>query len=985
MKKILAMLAILTLGVCAAAGAAEEEGPKPLVLLDEADSIAKWSGIEAVSNPVKTGKVSGRFTGPERGTQGRLTAPPGDWSAYNVLAMEMHSAVANDAAIILTLTSKNENDAGDYFIHTLKVDWKGWKTVRIPFSSFGSARSPKGWNSIDAINFNFRGWNHEPKADTRLAVDNMRLEHSKDIAMKPKKIAREPEKKVSLTPYRGALRYVGFPWEEVKKRAEEKKEAGVRLSQLVKRADTIVDKPIRVRHYKLEDVPESQRDGRYKNAGKNGEVFVLAMYDCGTANHLKNDLVAAAIAARLTGEKKYLDYCIEQLREAATWVPFQRPGWTAYNPDRVLPEGGDGNWLATGNAINGVVETLDILGDRLPEDLRAKLRENLQREIDSIVDDWETKRPWFVKADFPATNQWVLPLSGMVYACLYLGDAKNLDAYNMGISNLARTAVSMGEDGSWREGLSYGSFSAEHVFWAAWAARRQGDDRLADFPFVQNYHSWMTHMLMPGRYAVNAFDCGLSTMSSRPDESLMLNVMLTESPEGFWAIQTLFDRLPATRLGLLFDYYVGDREKSDAVPIPWAYFPSQEVMTWRDSWNNRNAMGVWMRGGSTRDMHSHRDNGHISVYNGLNPVLIECGTCSYSDPDLNPKYAEAAGHNILQVGEFKPRSAGRPAPITVGTLNETGGEVTVDPTLAFPVAKSWIRKVRWHRDGWVRIADDANLLEEQAAGTEFFRFHTGTTLPLDISGSGKEWTAKWAGATIALKASRPVQVDQIEWPDRSGLGVHRCIRILVAETSSDLALNTEVRFQRKDNALRKLPTYEEYLAEVKKQAPQAGPVEVFKRVEAEDMTGDDPRFTITDKKVNAKVCFLNWDYVGQKVETEFDAPQDGFYQIMTRHCTGAAHGTPIRSLRIDGEIPFKEASEMVFPFTGGFSNRTDDWKYRVLDEEQVPGGFQIFLKKGKNKIGMVCEDGGGLNLDYIVVFKPGMKRETVIEKAQAME
>ena len=969
---------------CAMANAAD--AAKPLVLLDEADTIAKWKGMEAVAEPVQSGKVAGLYEGAARGATAELADPPngGDWSAYNVLKMDVFSGKANGSRVIITMTSPGENGVGDYYIITINVDWEGWKSFQFPLDRVGKGRSPKGWDSITRVTFHTRGWNAKPKEDTKLVFDAVRLEH---VEMpKPTKAAtRRKEPNLELAKWNGALKYVGFPWEKVFAQAAKDKESAARLRRVIQKADTVVSKPIRVRHYKLDDVPENQRDGRYKRAGKNAEVFVLAMYDCGTANHLMKNLVPVAIAYRETGEKKYLDYCMKQLRETATWVPFQRPGWTAYNPDRVLPEGGDGNWLATGNAINGVVETLNILGDSVPADLRARYREVLQGEADSIADDWVSKRPWFVKSDFPATNQWVLPSAGLVYACLYLGDEKNRDAYDMGIKNLARTALSQGDDGSWREGLSYGSFSAEHVFWAAWAARRAGDERLANYPFVKSYHNWITHMLMPGRYAVNAFDCGMSTMSNSPDESLMLDVMLTKAPAGFWSIQNLFNRLPATRLGLLFDYYVGNAAKSETVPPTYAFFPSQQVLTWRDSWNNRSAMGVWMRGGSSRDMHSHRDNGHVSLYNGVTAILIECGTCSYSDPDLNPKYANAAGHNILQIGEVSPRGRRAEVPITVGTLNDTGGEVSIDGTGMSTEAKSWIRKLSWSREGWLRVSDSVKLLQSQKPGTEFFRFHTAATLPLEISGSGAKWTAKWAAATITFETDRPVKVDQVKWPDKSGFGMHQCIRIMPTEAADALNLKTKVTFDRKKNALKKLPKYAAYLEKVKKEAGDVKPAKAFQRIEAEDMTGGDPRFTITDKKVNAKVCFLNWDYVGQRILTEFDAPADGFYQVMTRDCTGAVHGVPIRSLRIDGESPFEEAREIVFQSTGGFSNTTDDWEYRVLGEKQVKGGFRIYLPKGKHEIAMVCEDGGGLNLDYVVIYGAGMAKEKAIKKAQAME
>ncbi|MBT3290961.1 MAG: hypothetical protein HN380_26690, partial [Victivallales bacterium] len=754
--------ALLVLGHVALAA------PVPLVLLDEAESIADWRGLKAVAEPARAGKVVARWDGAGTGATATMEPAPADWSKHNLLCVDLHAAGAKGATFILNAVSDPEaGKRANYFIYQLTVDWDGWREVRIPFSRFGRARQPEGWQAIDSFTFHSRGWGIEPKKGAVLHMDNMRLEFSEKVAKRAvAPPTRHPHPK--LTPWAGELRFPEFPWNEVFAFAEEDEKAKRALADIVKRAESYSKLPVATRKFKLEDIPEKQRDGRYKYAGGNSEVFALAMHDCTNGGMLIRHMVPLALAARLTEKPEYVAWVNRQLAEVATWSPLQRPGWTQYNPNATLAPGGDGNWLATGYSMKAIVHTLLLMGDRVPAELQATFRALLQKEIDSIRDDWTSRRPWFVRSDYPATNQWVLPNMALVYACLYLGDERNRAAYEAGVHNLARTCLAQGEDGSWSEGLGYGTMSAEYLFWAAWALHRNGDDRLLDYGFARNFNDWLIHMAMPGGYCVNAFDCGRYQMGSRPHDSFLLSALLVGRPDAYWAGENLFRQVPSSFSGLLFRYFSSAREKVVAEPKTFAFFPHQQVLTWRSNWNRNYGMGLWIRGGSLRDSHCHRDNGHLSVYNGTTPVLIEAGTPSYADRDLPVKYSPAAGHNMLQPAAAKEsNNRGRHTPLTVKRLDEVGGEVSIDGTNALPGVDEWIRTITWERAGRVALDDSVTLDHEVAAGSELFRFHTGSPKPVAITGAGREWTVRWGGATLALVGDRELQVDQTPWPDRS--------------------------------------------------------------------------------------------------------------------------------------------------------------------------------------------------------------------------
>lgn len=951
--------------------------PAPIVLLDEADTIGKWSGVEVATEPVQSGRASARWSGAGRGGVAKLDPAPSDWSRHNVLMFDLHSNTADERQTIIVAVSTEDADAWSYYMYRLKIDWAGWRMVRIPFVKFRIARSPKGWHAIDSLCFYSRGWNIEPLKGSVIQLDNMRLEYSDKLARRqvPK---RRKTPRPKLEPWQGKLAFPPFRWDDVFAFAERDKEAGTLLRHMVELAAKRHKRPMVTREFRLADIPERERDGRYKYAGDNAEVFAIAMHDCRNGALLNSYMAPMALAARHAGKPEYLAWVVRQLREVATWSPLQRPGWTQYNPKAKMPPGGDGNWLATGYSMRAIVHTLTLVGDRLPDDLRGQLRELLQKEIDSIQDDWRSKRPWFVRSDYPATNQWVLPNAAMIYACLYLGDERNRAAYEMGVHNLARTCLAQGADGSWSEGLGYGMMSAEYLFWAAWALERNGDHRLIEYGFPSHFADWIIHMILPGRFCVNAFDCGMYRFGGRPHNSFMLSALLVDKPEAYWAGEHLFDRVPSSLAGLLFRYYSAKREGELTEPKLHAFFPHQQVLTWRSGWGEKEAMGLWIRGGSVRDSHSHRDNGHISVYNGREPVLIEAGTCSYADRDLPIKYSPAAGHSIFQVDEVTPSGRGCHAPLTIERMDERGGKATIDGTNAFNTTAEWIRTVEWRATGAVTLTDRVELMGDTDADTEYFRFHTASAKPLAMSGAGKKWAASWGAAAMTFVADRDIAMDQVNWPDRSGIGGHACMRIRPAAAGHKLQLTTALRFAR----CKPKDAHSPGRAEYERAHASAAPGRDMHVLQAEDMTGGDKRFTLSDKKVGAKRCIYNWNDVGQTLTAEIDVKSAGWYRVLIKCCTGANQGIPVRSIAIDGKVPFKAAAAMVFPDTGGWSNATDNWELRVLGQDASPPCFRFFLASGKRRLALTNEDGGGLNVDYIVVYPADMGKDDVVKPVE---
>lgn len=86
----------------------------------------------------------------------------------------------------------------------------------------------------------------------------------------------------------------------------------------------------------------------------------------------------------------------------------------------------------------------------------------------------------------------------------------------------------------------------------------------------------------------------------------------------------------------------------------------------------------------------------------------------------------------------------------------------------------------------------------------------------------------------------------------------------------------------------------------------------------------------------------NWKKQGQWVEWQFESPESGLYRIGMRYRQNENKGQDsLRSLYIDGEIPFYEAANLKFDYDV-------DWKSNFLQENGEP--YLFYLEKGVHNL-----------------------------------
>lgn len=86
----------------------------------------------------------------------------------------------------------------------------------------------------------------------------------------------------------------------------------------------------------------------------------------------------------------------------------------------------------------------------------------------------------------------------------------------------------------------------------------------------------------------------------------------------------------------------------------------------------------------------------------------------------------------------------------------------------------------------------------------------------------------------------------------------------------------------------------------------------------------------------------NWSLNGQWITWEVEVPEDGLYEIALKYRQNKNQGvTVVRSLYIDGEIPFEEAAGLQFYYN-------NSWKITALGNDEE--NYQFYLSKGSHTL-----------------------------------
>ncbi len=181
--------------------------------------------------------------------------------------------------------------------------------------------------------------------------------------------------------------------------------------------------------------------------------------------------------------------------------------------------------------------------------------------------------------------------------------------------------------------------------------------------------------------------------------------------------------------------------------------------------------------------------------------------------------------------------------------------------------------------------------------------------------------------------------------------------------SGDSPASPPILFKPLDAAASSI-SYNDYLKSFPNTPPSGSSDPI--RIKAETMTLPDK--AVLTGKVGAEGKVIgHWDENGTTTTAHVDVPQTGWYRLKIRYCAGEA---PMRSLLINGKVPFAEAENFPLadtigtPPSDGWSNASSDWTEVTLGADQGSPGWKIYLNKGPCTLDL-RNDSGGLNLDWL--------------------
>ena len=61
------------------------------------------------------------------------------------------------------------------YFKKIKIDWKGWKVITIPFAEFGVSRNVMGWSCITRFSICSNGWGCVPNPNAEYYIDDVKL------------------------------------------------------------------------------------------------------------------------------------------------------------------------------------------------------------------------------------------------------------------------------------------------------------------------------------------------------------------------------------------------------------------------------------------------------------------------------------------------------------------------------------------------------------------------------------------------------------------------------------------------------------------------------------------------------------------------------------------------------------------------------------------------------------------------------------------
>jgi hypothetical protein len=705
-----------------------------------------WTGVEAVSEPRKSGQNALRWARHTRNPSVRCLAAPGDLSAFNTLSFWLHSNVAKDATFMMILESPREPGVFSYYSRKVTVDWTGWKHLSFHFRSFGRAREPRGWDSISAFRLTASGWDQQPDDESVWIIDQI------DFSYDPR-------------PYRPEIRvekYLETPdIEQFRERLRPGHPRLILLDEDLPRIRQFVRETPRGQAWYETTRATAQR--LYERPVRQHELTdgrrLLSI-----SRDVLNRIYHWGLLYRVDGERRWLDRAWQELAAVVEY-----PDW---NPS---------HYLDTAEMMHAVAIGYDWFYNDLSEQQRAALREGLWRHglrlsyAAYMGLEAEGQQHW------PGVrNNWNFVCNGgSALAAMALLDEMPEpcgEILHRAFQYIQIPLRHFEPDGAWWEGIGYWGYSMRYLlahlrgmetafgtdFGMIEALRGKGFSVAGDFPvYLTSPRNGFFNFANSGSGGSSYHHWGLFYLAARYQNPLYLDFQE--------------ERTRGSAEDIIYHEPFSAERAIEDVPLD-KHFRGTEVATMRSCWTDPDALFVGIKAGKNGIAHAHQDLGSFILYGLGERWIQDMGTEGqvyqshrHGLPHSQFYRVREEGHNTLVLNPGPGYSQGARAEARFLRFEHTPDEAlaVVDLTDAYGQhAVSATRGFRFFAQRRALLVQDELQPKDSAELWWFAHGAANTVMTLDATGrkatlqrNGKfchVYLLEPADATLMILPARPL-------------------------------------------------------------------------------------------------------------------------------------------------------------------------------------------------------------------------------------
>ncbi len=605
-----------------------------------------------------------------------------DWTAYNIIDIELYCANSSDDVIKFAVMQENPSTSGiDYYCRDIELIKSGvWKHIQFGYYEDGldhgelvKVRSPLGYGNVTSVDFMPAYGNNKISDGTVFYIKRIKLISSPDgynsngdyiLSSRKQNISVRPDYLIRGSGMKNIHPRLLADKTELEKsislvKSGENKFLNETLKYVVSQSEKALTKP---------DSEYSLPDGlRLVNSEREMIRYLTAAYV-------------------FTGDKRYFDRCMRAINVAASWDDWN---------DKK-------HFLCTAEMAYSFALAYDLLYEDLSSEQKQIIRNALVKNaISPALEAWRGK----VHPSNAKSNWQQVCSGGIGLACLAIAEEDGYGNMCSEMISLIQNTIPKGineyaPEGAYPEGLSYWRFSSRYLFNYINALKTScridfklpemsGLDKTGYFPVVSRGSGGV----------FNFSDMNKGTASSRAGFMFYLSELYGDPFFASYAEYSDeygdFEDLLSYRSieGTRPDWY-------NALDLDYVYTDDDQLMFMRSSWNDTDAAFVGVKGGSNNASHGDLDIGQF-VYDRFGTRwLCDPGSDNYNGEgywDMGiggkrwtywRKRAEAHNTLVIDPSDSEDQYAFAESNITKHKSTQYGVYAVLDITSAYHGTKS---------------------------------------------------------------------------------------------------------------------------------------------------------------------------------------------------------------------------------------------------------------------------------------------------------